>query len=343
MKRFQNTALSIVLIVLMVFSSPIKAYATDSDSGICIHANEYSDISGSWFEQWAKIYGYQEIFSNGDGLFHPDKPVTRMEFVRMLHKALGISIKYFAPTDIAEYFNDVKSSDAGANELYDLVTCGIIDTKVSFSPSEELSRDEMIHFIINAYEYYVGSDYAVPAIYRFFEDDADIRAEYSTDIQTACAFGLVNGRSGNLLCPRDTATRAEAVTLAGKLVDNLDKMKNGVTVKASASETGGELRLSLSVLNTTDKTVSIAHSSQQLFDFAVYGADDNSLYRWSADRMFAQMVTTTTIEPGKEAVFSAVIDAASYSLFKDKMQKVVGYITGSSTDFKINPDGYRAS
>ena len=341
MKKIKHIALVLITASLLTAALPVQAMA--DNSSLTAGSQFYKDTDGFWFEKWAETFGYQEVFSNGDGLFHPDQPITRMEFVRMLHKALGISINYFAATDIAEYFDDVKNSDAGANELYDLVTGGIIDTKVSFAPSGELSRDEMIHSVINAYEYYVGSDYAVPAIYRIFEDDADIRTEYSTDIQTACAFGFVNGRSGNLLCPRDSATRAEAVTIAGKLAESLDKLKNGVTVKASASETDGSLRLSLSILNTTDKIVSINHSSQQLFDFTVYDADGNSLYRWSADRMFAQIVTTTTIEPGKEAVFSDVIDAAAYSAFKDKIQSAVGYIIGTSDDFKINPDGYCAS
>lgn len=341
MKKIRNIAISLLAASLLLIALPAKALA--EPASVAAGSQSYKDTNGVWFEKWAETYGYTEIFSNGDGLFHAETSITRMEFVRMLHKALGININYFAATDISEYFDDVKNSDKGVNELYDLVTGGIIDTKVSFSPSEKLSRDEMIHFIINAYEYFVGKDYAVPAIYRIFEDDADIRPEYSTDIQTACAFNLVNGRNNNLLCPRDSATRAEAVTLAGKLAENLNNIKNGVTVKASASETGGGLRLSLSILNSTDKAITINHSSQQIFDFAVFGASGDSLYRWSANRMFAQMVTTTKIEPGKEVVFSDIIAAETYSAFKDKMKTVVGYLVGTSDDFEVNSDGYRAS
>ncbi len=346
MRKIKKLMLSALIVSLLTLALPLQAIAEDvsnvNDNKL-ISANSYKDVSGTWFEKWAGAYGYQEIFSNGDGLFSPDQAITRMEFARMLHKALGINMNYFAATDIAEYYNDVKSSDKGANELYDLVTCGIIDTKNSFRPSDTLSRDEMIHFIMNAFRHFAGSDYAITEIYRLFEDDKDIRPEYSTDIQHSCNLGLVNGRSGNYLFPRDAATRAEAVTIAGKLAELLNKIESKVSVQAKAFEEDGALRMTLTVRNDSDKTLKIYHSSQQLFDFKVFDKNGNSLYCWSADRMFAQVLSTTEIAPRKEIVFSDTIGKETYSKFKDSMKTIVGYIIGTSDDFKIDANGYSAS
>lgn len=61
------------------------------------------------------------------------------------HKALGISIQYFAATDIKQYFSDVNNGDVYSTALYDLATTGIIDYRGTFRPNAALPRDEMVH------------------------------------------------------------------------------------------------------------------------------------------------------------------------------------------------------
>ncbi|PKM73755.1 MAG: hypothetical protein CVU91_01510 [Firmicutes bacterium HGW-Firmicutes-16] len=345
MKHIKNLVLSILILSLFTLAIPMQALAedvSDVNDPELISANSYTDIAGKWFEKHAEAYGYSDIFSDGSGLFHPDQAITRMEFARMLHKALNININYFAATNIGEYYKDVKNSDTGASALYDLVTIGIIDTKDNFRPTATLDRDDMMHFVMNAFKYYVGDDFATTLMYFDFYDNSDIRPEYAGEIQTACNLRLVNGRGDNRLFPRAAATRAEAVTITGKLVELLKLYDSDVSVKASTSEENGGLRLSLTIVNNSDKTITINHSSQQLFDFKVFDKDGNSLYCWSATRMFAQVVTKTPIAPGKEIVLSDLVDSATYGTFKNNMNTVVGYITGSSDDFTINTNGYSA-
>ena len=346
MKSIKNIVLSILILSLFTLAIPMQALAQEAsyfNIPAPISAKSYTDIDGKWFEKYAEAYGYQDIFSNDNGLFHPDQAITRMEFARMLHKALNINVNYFAATDIGEYYKDVKNSDTGASALYDLVTLGIIDTKDNFRPSETLDRDEMVHYILNAFRHFVGDNFATTLMYFEFKDNSDIRQEYANEIQTACNLRLVNGRGDNRLSPRDAATRAEAVTVTGKLVELLKTYKSDVSVKASASEEKGGLRLTLTVTNNSDKTVIINHSSQQLFDFKVLDKNGNSLYCWSATRMFAQMVTTTEIAPGKEIEFSDLVDSATYGTFKANMKTIVGYITGTSANFVIDSNGYSAA
>ena len=337
MKHIRGLVLSLLLIAIFSILIPAEAVASSKSSTT---ANDYGDIKGSWYEKLVSAYGYTEIFSNGDGFFHPDQAITRMEFARLLHKALGININYFAATDIKEYYNDVASSTAGANQLYDLVTCGIIDTKTSFRPTETLKRDEMIHFIMNAFYYVAGNDYAFTQMYHMFEDDADIRSEYSADSQRAYALGLVNGKGNNYLFPADASTRAEAVTIAGRLAELKQKLKSEVTIKASSSQSNGELNLTLTLLNNTNKSITINHSNGQIFDFVFFDKTGKELYRWSQDRMFTMMVVSTKIAPGEEKVFSDSVDAKAYASIKGKIATIKAFLVGTSSDFTINHDGY---
>ncbi len=340
MKNTKSFLMSILIVSMILVMIPSGAMAKDNLIAPA-PANDYSDVKGSWCEKWVATFGYKEIFSNGEGSFYPEQAMTRMEFARLLHKAMGISIKYFAATDIKEYYNDVASSDSGAGALYDLVTCGIIDTKTSFRLAETLKREEMIHFIVNACYYVAGNDFAVPAIYHVpFSDENKIDAKYVSDVNIAVAMGLVKGRENNMVSPSDASTRAESVAIVGRIAEFKQQHKSDVTVKASTVQADGALDLTLSILNNTDKTITIDHNSQQIFDFVFFDKAGNELYRWSQDRIFTMMLVSTKIAPGEEKEFSDSIDAKTYTSIKGKIATIKAYVVGTSSDFTINPNGY---
>lgn len=345
MRHIKKILLSVLVIALSLSSAAFGASAaSDTGSAPCVFVDPYgyTDVGAGWYDKWVCSYGYPDIFSNGDNLFHPDQAITRMEFARLLHEALGISINYFAATDIGDYFDDVPAGDAGANALYDLVTCGIIDTTGSFRPSETLDRDEMIHFVMNAFYYEIGSDYALPDLaLQPFSDDADIIVGYRGDVSRAAVLGFINGAGDNLLLPRKAATRAEAVTVVGRLAELLKAdYGSNVSVKATAKEADGKLVMTLAILNNTENTVTIDHSSAQKFDFQILSEAGKELYRWSDGRMFTPALTTTEIAPGTEAAFSVELDADAYSAIRADACTVKAYIAGTSADFTVNPDGY---
>ncbi|MGE4485622.1 MAG: BsuPI-related putative proteinase inhibitor [Oscillospiraceae bacterium] len=343
MKFIKKLTVSILIISLITTMIPSFAFAgAVMDDGNFV-TFDYSDVQSGWYEKWAGLYGYNDVFESGDDCFYPYRAVTRMEFVRLLHRALDININYFdyGPADISDYFDDVESDGTGAGDLYDLVTCGIVDTTGSFDPDGQLDRDEMIHYIMNAFYYFAGSDYAIPDLtFSPFEDDSNIKAEYGTDVKRSVILGLITGRGEHLLYPRDGATRAEAVTAAGRLAAFPQEYKSNVVIKASAEEEDGVLRLSLSVLNNTEKTVTINHNSGKMFDFMILNKGGDIMYRWSDGMAFTMMITTTEIDPGDDIVFSDVLNASAYSAIRDEAAYVKAYIVGTSPDFTVNADGY---
>jgi hypothetical protein len=70
----------------------------------------------------------------------------------------------------------------------------------------------------------------------------------------------------------------------------------------------GELvQLRLEVLNDDGKPVTLPFNSAQRYDFEVL-REDQRIWRWSADRMFAQVLTEETLAPGERRRFEATWD-----------------------------------
>jgi hypothetical protein len=303
----------------------------------------YGDIAGAWYEDAARAYAYPEIFDDGSGKLNPDKDITRIEFVRVLHRALGISIEYFAPNDIGDSFDDMTNDDAGANELIDLVTAGIVGAGGSFDPGAPLTREVMISWTIAALDYMTGGDYAMIMIAPApFDDDAEIDPAYKDDVVKAVVLQLVNGRGGNRLYPTDGATRAEVLTVVYRLTGLIETLQNDVTVDATAAVAGEKLFMSLTIRNNTDKDVTIHYTSGQRFDFKLFDAGGASLYTWSADKQFLQALSDEVLEPGEQLNYTETLDSDAYGAIRDGAALLRAYITGASDDFEIDENGYEA-
>lgn len=65
------------------------------------------------------------------------------------------------------------------------------------------------------------------------------------------------------------------------------------------------VRLRLDVTNASGHPIELEFSSTQQIDFAVRDAAGEDLWRWSADRSFAQMLTADTILAGESRSWEA--------------------------------------
>jgi hypothetical protein len=336
MKRKIVVLLLVMTMVAAVF--PMSALAA-SEPGI-----GYSDISGTWFTDAAASYGYPEIFKGADGKFNPNSKITRIEFVQLLHKALGININYFAAPDVRDDFDDMENTDAGANALIDLVTAGIIERGGSFKPEGQLDREVMIQWTIKALDQQTGGDYAMIMIMPApFDDDKDITDAYRENIVKSVVLGLVFGRGSNMLFPKDGATRAEAVTIVSRLISLLDSLQTDVNVTASAwLVKGGALTMSLVIENNTKDVVTLNHTSGQKYDFKLFDDKGENVYTWSADKMFIAALGTTELQPGEKIEFSDMIDSGAYPGISTAVT-MTAYIVGTSDDFTITENGYTAT
>ncbi|NLL39200.1 MAG: S-layer protein [Clostridiales bacterium] len=336
----KNALLCLFIAVTLITAMPAMAISEVSKS---TGNFRYDDIDGGWYQSHVEAYGYPEIFEEQGGRFQPDKKITRIQFARLLHRALDIELEYLVKPDIEDFFNDVDNENPGSGALYDLVSLGIIEQQDSFYPDKQLDREIMVHYIINALDYVTSGEYAMIMIMPApFEDDEKITGEYRDDLVKAVILGLIYGYENNMLHPDQGATRAEAVTVVDRLLELTESLIEKTRITASATETAEGLLMSLTITNNTDKTITINHTSGQKYDFQLIGFDGEVLYTWSDGRMFTMALQESEIGAGESIEFIGLLDSEAYGQIKDRVSYMKAYIVGSSDDFAIAPEGYTA-
>jgi hypothetical protein len=328
----------LLILSLLLAGFPVSAFGMAEAAAADSH---FTDIGGHWAEQAILAYADWDLFSGQDGKFMPDQAITRSEFIQMLHRTLGIHMQYFRATDITDYFQDVRNEEAYAGMLYDLATMGIIDGRGTFKPTEPLHRDEMVHYIINALKNQLGGSplngMVVPAS---FADEALIAEAYRGDVLLAKQLSMVHGRGGNLFEPEKACTRAEAAVMMERLMNTIKRYTNHVLITVSAQPETDRIRMELTIKNYTDEPVTLNYTSGQRYDFALLDASRESLYTWSADKLFIQQLSSETIASGESVGYSEILEGEQYVAIKDRIAFMRASITGQSPDFIIDPEGY---
>lgn len=302
----------------------------------------YRDLVGQWYEQDAALFGYPAIFAT-DATFQGDLAMTRMEFVRALHEALGININYFAAIDIHEFFEDVDNETPGASQLYDLVISGIIEPTGQFYPEDALNREEMVHLIIKALDFRTGGQYALIMMMPApFADHAEIDEAYTNDVMKAQLLNLLKGRGDNFLFPKASATRGEGVTMISRLINLLQNLQQEFQIHAEMKEETDGLAMRLILQNNTEQEIFLQHTSGQKFDFKLLDREGEILYTWSADKSFTMALTQTVVAPHETVVFEQLLASEAYALLKDRTFELRAYLVGSSDVYEIISEGYSA-
>lgn len=333
--------LAFVLMITIIFTNSL-AFA-DEIKGSQEADMKFTDIENHWAEESINKVVDKDDFAGIDGKFLPDKAITRSEFVLMLHKALDINIAYFKATDISEFYDDVKNADVYASALYDLVTLNIIDSKGHFYPNNTLPREEMMHYLMNAYKHKMGDNYKMIKLeVNPFADDKEINPIYNGEVVRAEYMGLLKRPTNNMFYPKNDSTRAQAATVIDRLLNQLEKENLQVSVTPSAELKDGFLKMNLTITNNLKSQILINHSSGQKFDFKLLDSNRETLYTWSADKLFIMALTETAIESGKSVEFSADVEKELLDSMNGKAVYMKAYIVGESNQFVINNDGYEA-
>ncbi len=301
----------------------------------------YMDVANHWSNNAVQnLLGKDAIPFAGDK-FLPGKAITKGEFASMLHDAVGLKIKYVEEPDVKDYFNDVKQDAAYTLDLIDLAVANIVEKGGSFNPDGPITREQMVHYVMNAYKSRMGDKYVMININpASFKDAGEITPEFGGDVARAQHYKVIAGSGNNLFHPKNNATRAEAAVTVSNLLELLDQQTRIVSVNTNATLEEDSLEMKLSIVNDSKQDVVLNHSSGQKYDFALLDADGKEIYRWSADKAFITVLTSSKIEAGKTLNFSETLSGDEFKAIKDKAVYLKAYIIGSSDSFNINPDGY---
>ncbi len=149
-----------------------------------------------------------------DGTFHPDAPVSRAEFARMLATALP-SLLYRTggggpplPPDVPAGSWEAPFVAAVSGDLPDYVA------GQPFLPSQDVTRQEAAAWVVRAFGWKPLSAAAAASLLATYPDGGATSAIDAPGFATAVNLGLVVGDAGTgLLRPTAQLSRAEAVVL----------------------------------------------------------------------------------------------------------------------------------
>jgi len=156
------------------------------------------------------------INGKGDNNFKPNDTITRAEFACIVVRALGFE------TTPVDSFVDVKPGKWYYNELMSAKAMGIItgDSNNRFYPDEPITREDIAVILVRA-----GRAVGKPfnghsnSVLEKFHDKNLISPYAIASVASLHGEGVINGKSGNMLGPKDKATRAEAAVMIHRIID----------------------------------------------------------------------------------------------------------------------------
>ncbi|MGY5343576.1 S-layer homology domain-containing protein [Paenibacillus glucanolyticus] len=173
----------------------------------------FSDIGEHWAESAIhRAVNLELINGYSDGTFKPNKSVTRAEFTVMLMGILKNENTNAAPT----FKDQNKIGEWAVDSVVQAVTAGIVGgyKDGSFRPNTFITRAEMAVMIAKALQLPMDQNTNAG-----FSDDAIIPQWAKAAINDVRKIGIISGRTGNIFAPSEPVTRAEAVTLLLRVLE----------------------------------------------------------------------------------------------------------------------------
>ena len=191
----------------------------------------FKDLENHWAKKEVEDMASRLIISGvGEGLFQPERSITRAEFSAIMVRALGLRAKEYSKEYEEEYneeFSDVKSGEWYTEDIktisqYNLVK-GYGDG--TFKPDGNITRQEAMTILVRAMTITkLGEEDMLDAgeILTAFSDDDEISNWAKDSVVKCLETGIVSGRDTGKIAPQENITRAEAVVMVRRLLVNSD-------------------------------------------------------------------------------------------------------------------------
>lgn len=178
----------------------------------------FRDTSGKWWEQSvAECSAAELVGGRGNGLFDPKAPVTRVEAIIFLNRALGqraeadnYSMSQGGYNFSADFPAWGKKNVAFAADKGYISKVGI----PNMQPRHPASRAEIAVLFANALK--LSAD----GYQLNFKDKASIPASLQPFVAAAVKHGIMAGRPDNTFDPNASVTRGEMAAIIARLVEN---------------------------------------------------------------------------------------------------------------------------
>lgn len=170
-------------------------------------AREFEDVSGHWAEAAIREWSGYGVINGYAGKFRPDDPVTRAEIAVMLNNVFRY--KDVAPNIFWDLEDGVWYTEPILKAFAEEIMVGG-DGLVR--PGDNVTREEAFCLMARAMGLTTGSDAPLE-----FSDAAQVSGWAKKTVSGMVVAGFVHGNDGKLR-PKDTLTRAEAVTILDQMI-----------------------------------------------------------------------------------------------------------------------------
>ncbi|WP_221414169.1 immunoglobulin-like domain-containing protein [Paenibacillus sp. 598K] len=197
---------------------------TNSTYAIVWHPLEFLDVVNHWSQKAVNDMGARMVIEGtGDGLFSPDRDITRAEFATILVQALGLKLE-----EGATAFVDVNTSDWYSRAINTAYTYQLVQgyEDGTFRPQDKITREQAMTMLSRAMAM-TGlkaqlSESWGDTLLHAFEDASDVSDWAGRSVADSVQAGLVTGRSAAELAPKAFITRAEVATIMQRLLQKSD-------------------------------------------------------------------------------------------------------------------------
>lgn len=180
----------------------------------------FADMTSHWAEAAVNDMGSRLVVTGaGDGRFDPEKNVTRAEFAAMLARGLGLPIEASGAA-----FSDVEAGAWYSGVVHTAKAWGLIDgfEDGTFRPQAQITREQAMTMLSRAFVL-TGLKHRLPEIssgdqLAIFTDSDQVAPWAVSAVTDTLLAGLVQGRSGDVLAPKATVTRAEVAVMVQRLL-----------------------------------------------------------------------------------------------------------------------------
>ena len=202
----------------MMIAMGKKSPSDSSEHANCPMAKFVDLVQSMWYHEPID-YVLSHGIMNGmtDNTFGPEVTLTRAMVVTMLYAMDGKpEISGTNP------FSDIHEGDWYINPVLWAAEKGVVAgyDDGTFRPSEAVTREELAT-MLRSYAAYKGKDASANGDLSGFADQASVSSWATDNVSWAVGHGIISGRSGNMIAPRGTATRAEAATMFTRLCQNV--------------------------------------------------------------------------------------------------------------------------
>ena len=193
---------------------------TNSTYALVWNPVEFSDVSDNWAEDTINNMGSRMVITGvGGGNYEPERNITRAEFAAIVVRGLGL-----APETGASGFDDVDPDEWYCGYIETASSYGIINGygDGTFGPKDMITREHAMLMIARAMNITgLEADLTsseISDLLDSYADGAEVSDDSAAGIAACLETGVVNGRSGNMIAPKDFITRAEVAAIVERLL-----------------------------------------------------------------------------------------------------------------------------